>query len=252
MKPILFQIGPFPISSFGLFLLLAFVVSIVLARRRAAPLGIDPSQMLDIALYMIIGGIVVGRLGYVVANLPTFAQDPVRIVTIWHDSGLVFYGAVLGGGAVAVLYARRRQIPLRRFLDVFAPPLAAGYAVAMIGALLHGLYLGRPTTVPWAGQMGFDQRHPVPMDILIASVGTYIVLRVQEHRAMCAGTWFFLWLAWDDRSRFAVEFFVESPAVVGAFTLAQATNVLAAAVGIAGLVVVGRPPPGPVPQNPTS
>src|SRR2546425_820503 len=99
MRPILFQIGPFPISSFGLFLLLAFVVSIALARRRAAPLGIDPSQMLDIALYMIIGGIVVGRLGYVVANMPTFAQEPVRIVTIWQDSGLVFYGAVLGGGA---------------------------------------------------------------------------------------------------------------------------------------------------------
>src|SRR5207249_4902677 len=150
MRPILFQIGPFPISSFGLFLLLAFVVGIALARRRAAPLGIDPSQMLDIALYMIIGGIVVGRLGYMVANLPTFVQEPVRIVTIWQDSGLAFYGALLGGGAVAALYARSRQILLRRFLDVFAPPLAAGYAVAMIGALLHGLYLGRPTTVPWA------------------------------------------------------------------------------------------------------
>jgi len=250
MKPILFQIGPFPISSFGLFLLLAFVVSIVLARRRAAPLGIDPSQMLDIALYMIIGGIVVGRLGYVVANLPTFAQDPVRIVTIWHDSGLVFYGAVLGGGAVAVLYARRRQIPLRRFLDVFAPPLAAGYAVAMIGALLHGLYLGRPTTVPWAVQMVFEQRHPVPMYLLIASVGTYIVLRVQEHRAMGAGTLFFLWLALHAVTRFAVEFFVESPAVVGPLTLAQATNVLAAAVGIAGLVFVARPQPEPT-QSPT-
>src|SRR5437016_13831498 len=98
MRPILFQIGPFPISSFGLFLLLAFVVSIALARRRAAPLGIDPSQMLDIALYMIIGGLVVGRLGYVVANLPTFVPDPVRHVTIWPDSGLAFYGPLLCGG----------------------------------------------------------------------------------------------------------------------------------------------------------
>src|SRR2546428_9318035 len=89
MKPILFQIGPFPISSFGLFLLLAFVVSIALARRRAAPLGIDPSQMLDIALYMIIGGIVVGRLGYVVANLPTIAHEPAPTVTIRDDSGQI-------------------------------------------------------------------------------------------------------------------------------------------------------------------
>src|SRR3989475_12602534 len=122
MKPILFQFGPFPISSFGLFFLLAFVVSIALARRRAAPLGIDPSQMLDIALYMIIGGIVVGRLGYVVANLPTFVQEPVRIVTIWQDSGLGFYGAVLGGGARAGVYARSRPIPPRPFRVVVAPP----------------------------------------------------------------------------------------------------------------------------------
>src|SRR5213594_1351424 len=207
MRPILFQIAPFPISSFGLFLLLAFVVSIALARRRAAPLGIDPSQMLDIALYMIIGGIVVA------------------------------------------LYARSRQILLRRFLDVFAPPLAAGYAVAMIGALLHGLYLGRPTTVPWAVQMVFEQRHPAPMYLLIASVGTYIVLRFQEHRTTGAGTLFFLWLTLHALTRVAVEFFVESPAVVGPLTLAQAANVLAAAAGIVGLVVVTRPQPEPAPTE---
>src|SRR2546427_9732575 len=104
MKPILFQIGPFPISSFGLFLLLAFVVSIALARRRAAPLGIDPSQMLDIALYMIIRRIVVGRLGYVVAHLPTFLQEPGRIVTSWQDSGLAFYRALLCGRGGAARY----------------------------------------------------------------------------------------------------------------------------------------------------
>lgn len=252
MKPILFQLGPFPISSFGLFLLLAFVVGIALARRRAVPLGIEPSQMLDIALYMIIGGIVVGRLGYVVANLPTFVREPLRIVTIWQDSGLVFYGAVLGAGAVAVMYARNRQIPIRRFLDVFAPPLAAGYAVAMIGALLHGLYLGRPTTVPWAVQMVFEQRHPTPIYLLIASVGTYIVLRVQEQRTTGAGTLFFLWLTLHAVTRFAVEFFVESPPVVGPLTLAQATNILAAVAGVAGLVIVGRPQPEPVTPTPAS
>ncbi len=251
MRPILFQVGPFPISSFGLFLLLAFVVGIAIARRRAAPLGIDPSQMLDISLYMIIGGIVMGRLGYVVANLPTFAQEPLRIVTIWQDSGLVFYGALLGAGAVAALYARARQIAVRRFLDVFAPALAVGYAVAMIGALLHGLYLGRATTVPWAVQMVFEQRHPTPIYLLIASMGTYLVLRAEEHHTPNAGTLFFLWLLLHAVTRFAAEFFVESPAVVGPLTLAQAVNVLAAAVAVASLLI-GHPEPEPVPQNPTN
>jgi len=251
MRPILFQLGPFPISSFGLFLLLAFAAGIAMARRRAAPLGLDPSQMLDLSLYMIIGGIVMGRLGYVAATLPTFAQAPLRILTIWQDSGLVLYGGVLGGGAVAALSARARQIPVRRFLDVFAPALAVGYAVAMIGALLHGLYLGRATTVPWAVQMVFEQRHPTPIYLLIASVGTYLVLRAEEAHAPTPGTLFFLWLLLFAVGRFAVEFFVESPAVVGPLTLAQAVNVLAAVVAVAGLLL-GRPEPEAIPQNPST
>jgi phosphatidylglycerol:prolipoprotein diacylglycerol transferase len=251
MRPILFQVGPFPISSFGLFLLLAFAVGIAMVRRRAATLGIDPSQMLDISLYMIIGGIVVGRLGYVVTNLGIFTAEPLRILTIWQDSGLVFYAALVGGAPVAYQYARPRQIPLLRFLDIFAPALAFGYAVAMIGALLHGLYLGRPTTVPWAVQMSFEQRHPTAVYLLLASLGTYIVLRAQERRMAAAGTLVFLWLLLHSVSRFVVEFLVDSPGIVGPLTLAQAVNLLVAVGAAAGLVTFNRAEPEAIPHPPT-
>jgi phosphatidylglycerol:prolipoprotein diacylglycerol transferase len=251
MRPILFQVGPFPISSFGLFLLLAFAVGIVMARRRAGSLGIDPSQMLDIALYMIIGGIVVGRLGYVVTNLGTFTAEPLRILTIWQDSGLVFYGALLGGALVAYQFSRTRQIPLFRFLDIFAPALAFGYAVAMIGALLHGLYLGRPTTVPWAVQISFEQRHPTAIYLLLASLGTYIVLRAQERRTAVAGTLVLLWLLLHAVSRFVAEFLVDSPAIVGPLTFAQAVNLLVAVCAAAGLVTSNRAQPEAMPQPPS-
>src|SRR5712692_7309863 len=251
MRPILFQVGPFPISSFGLFLILAFLVGIVMVRRRAATLGINPDQMIDISLYMIIGGIVGGRLGYVVSNLGTFAQEPLRIITIWQDSGLVFYGALLGGALVAFWHARARQIPLLRFLDIFAPALALGYAVAMIGALLHGLFLGRPTTVPWAVQISFEQRHPTAVYLLFASLGTYIVLWAQERRTAAAGTLIFLWLLLHAVSRFVVEFFVDSPAIVGPLTVAQAVNLLFAVGAAAGLLNVNRAQHEAVPQPPT-
>src|SRR5438552_2061391 len=180
---------------------------------------------------------------------PTPVHPPARVLALPQHARIAAHGPRPCGGAVAALYARCRQIPLCRFLGVFAPPLAAGYAVAMIGALLHGLYLGRPTTVPWAVQMVFEQRHPAPMYLLIASVGTYIVLRFQEHRTTGAGTLFFLWLTLHALTRVAVEFFVESPAVVGPLTLAQAAKVLAAAAGIVGLVVVTRPQPEPAPSE---
>lgn len=240
MKPILVQLGPFPISSFGLFLLFAFLVGIAVARRRGRALGIDPSHMLDIALYMIIGGIVVGRLGYAAANWPTFAQAPLSILTIWKDSGLTFYGALVGGLIVAALYARARRIPLRQFIDVFAPALALGYAVAMIGALLHGLYIGRPTGVPWAVSMFLDRRHPTQVYLLVASLGTYLVLRTQERLSPAPGVLFFLWLLLFSLARVAVEFFVEYPTVFGPLTLAQVINSGAAVVAVIGLATSAR------------
>jgi hypothetical protein len=96
MKPVLFQLGPFPVSSFGVFLLLAFVVGIVVLRWRTKGLGWDAGEVLDLSLYTIIGGVVGARIGYVLVNLPDFAGDITRVVTIWKDAGLTFYGALVG------------------------------------------------------------------------------------------------------------------------------------------------------------
>ncbi|HEY3248380.1 MAG TPA: prolipoprotein diacylglyceryl transferase family protein [bacterium] len=242
MKPILVQIGPFPVSSFGLFLILSFVVGIAVARRRSARVGIDPSQMLDIGLYMIIGGIIVGRLGFALTNLQMFAQAPLSILTIWKDSGLTFYGALIGGLLVAAAYARSRRIPLRALLDVCAPALAVAYAVAMIGAFLHGLYLGKPTDAPWAVEMLLDRRHPTQLYLLLASLGTYQILRAQERQEAPAGVLFFLWLLLFSLSRVAVEIFVESPTVLGPLTMAQVANLAAALVAVVGLLLSTRRP----------
>lgn len=246
MKPILVQIGWFKISSLGVFLLLAFLVGIAVARRRGQRLGIDPSRMLDLSLWMIIGGIVVGRLGYAIANWPTFADSPLSIVTIWRDAGLTFYGALIGGLLVA-RYARARTIPMRQFMDVFAPALALAYAVAMIGALLHGLYLGRATDVPWKVTMPLvlDPRHPTQIYLLLASLGTYQVLRVQERQSPPPGVLFFLWLLLFSLARVAVEFLVESATVLGPLTLAQVVNVAAAVVALIGLFISARRTPEP-------
>lgn len=242
MRPILVTLGRFPISSFGLFLLLAFLVGIAMARRRGQALGIDPSQMLDISLYMIIGGIVVGRLGYVLADINTFVARPLSILTIWRDSGLTFYGAVVGGLLIAWYYARQRGVRLAQFMDVLAPALAVGYAVAMIGALLHGLYIGKPSGVPWGVTMFLERRHPTQIYLLLASLGTYAVLRAQERLSPAPGLLFFLWLLLHAVARVGVEFFVEAPALIGPFTLAQFVNAGAIVIALVGLALVGRRP----------
>ncbi len=246
MKPILFNLGPVPITSWGVFLLLAFAVGIAIARRRGQAIGIDSASMLDLCLYMIIGGLVVGRLGYVLANFPKFVGNLISIVAIWRDAsngGMVFYGGLLGAILIAAAYARRQRMPLFKLLDLFAPALAVGYAVAMVGALLTGLYLGSPSGVPWA--LDYAQgtaRHPTQIYLLAASFGSYLVLRAQERHGAPAGVLFFIWLLLFSLGRIAVEVFVESSPVLGPLTLAQVVNILAAVVAVIGLTFVARRP----------
>jgi phosphatidylglycerol:prolipoprotein diacylglycerol transferase len=254
MKPVLITLGRFPISSFGLFLILAFAVATAIARRRGRAVGIEPPQMLDIALYMILGGIVAGRVGYILSDPANFLSRPLAILTIWRDSGLTFYGALVGAVLVAWSIAGRRGLRLTRFLDVFAPALAVGYAVAMIGALLHGMYMGKPSGVPWSVTMFLEQRHPTQIYLLLASLGTYAVLRAQERTGPAPGVLFFLWLLLHAVARFAVEVFVESRAVLGPFTLAQVVSAGVAVVALIGLALSGRgsPEAAPLPEVPST
>lgn len=243
MKPILVQLGPIPIQSFGLFLIIAFAIGIAMARRRAGAIGISPSQMLDIALYMIIGGIGLSLIVGAAMNFREVVQAPLRVFSVIGPSGPGFYVALVGALVVAAAYARSLTLALRRFLDVISPPIAVGYAIAMIGALLAGtIYPAKATDVPWAVTVVFQQVHPVPIYLMLASLGTYLVLRAQERAEPQPGVIFFLWLLLFAVARLAVEFFVDSARILGPLTIAQVISAVAAIIGLVGLVVSNRRP----------
>ncbi|MDR7482763.1 MAG: prolipoprotein diacylglyceryl transferase [Armatimonadota bacterium] len=254
MQQILYDVWGVPISAFGLFLLLAFFAGIVVARRVAhARLGIEPTQTLDLALYAIVAGIVGGRIGFVLANLEAFAGEPRRILTIWRDGGLVYYGALAAGLLLARLYTRRWPASFGALLDAYAPALVLGYGVAMIGALLHGLFPGKPTGVPWAIELFLERRHPTQIYLAVAAAAILVILRGQRDQALADGTLFVLAVFLQAVARFFVDVFVEAPAVAGPLTLGQlASGTVALASGLLLLWLQRRAPAlgaEPTPQS---
>jgi phosphatidylglycerol---prolipoprotein diacylglyceryl transferase len=250
MKPVLFQIGRFPVSSFGVFLLLAFVIGILLLRARTTRLGWDVGEVLDLSLYAIIGGVIGARIGYVLVNWRDFAADPVRVLTIWRDAGLVFYGALIGGGIVAWLYGRRRGWSLGQIADAASPGLALGYGIAMIGTLLYGLNYGRPAVLPWSVHLFGEPRHPTQMYLLVAAVAICGILVWREKRPHTPGRLFWEFVVLYALARVVVEVFMDSPRVLDSLTLAQAVNILAAVLAGIVWVILGRRLPAPSPGAP--
>jgi len=149
MHPILFHIGPFALHSYGVFVAMAFLSAMGLALREAGRVGEDPEKILDLCFYVLVAAIAGSRILYVVVNWPTFEQDPVEIVRIWHG-GLVFYGGFIGAFIAAWWYIRSKKLSFLKTADILAPSIAFGQFVGRIGCFCAGCCYGKPSNLPWA------------------------------------------------------------------------------------------------------
>lgn len=201
MHPILAEIGSLPIRSYGLAMAAAFLIGILVARRRARRAGVDPDLIIDLAFFVIILSVAGARGAYVLNRWTWYAAHPSQIVRIW-DGGLALYGGVVLGVITGLLFFRRRGIDVWRGADIVAPSLALGVAIGRIGCFLNGCCHGRACDLPWAvtfppGSYADNvfrggAVHPTQIYASLAAVVFFLVLLAVERRKPFEG--FLLWL----------------------------------------------------------
>ncbi|MCI0371255.1 MAG: prolipoprotein diacylglyceryl transferase [candidate division NC10 bacterium] len=149
MYPVLFQLGPLSIRSWGVLVILAFFVGTRVAAAEARRKGLEPDLVHDFSLWGLLGGVAGAHLYEVLLLDPAwYGRHPVQILTRWQG-GMALCGALLGGTVAAILFTRRRRIGFWRFADVLAPGLILGQAFGRLGSFLDGEAYGVPTTLPW-------------------------------------------------------------------------------------------------------
>ena len=126
-----------------------------------APLSVADYD--DFVLWVTLGIIVGGRLGYVLFYNPGyFASHPAEILQLWNG-GMSFHGGFLGCVAAAVLFARSRGIPFLSLGDVSCAVAPIGLFLGRLANFVNGELWGRVTDVPWAmifPNAGTMPRHP--------------------------------------------------------------------------------------------
>ena len=184
MHPILFELGPLSLRSYGLLVALAFYSGLQLARWAAHRRGISDVFILDLCLVLILSGLLGARLFYVALNATYFLSKPWDIFKVW-EGGLVFYGGFLGAAAAGVFFARLRHQSVGIVADCIAPALALGQAVGRLGCFFAGCCYGRPTTHFWAIQFK-DPAALAPLGIDLHPVQLY---ESALCLALAAGLW---------------------------------------------------------------
>lgn len=235
MRPILFTLFGFPIRSYGVFIAVAFVAALWLARWVARRRGRSYEPAIeDFALWAFVSAIIGARLWEVAFSWDYYGQHLSEIVMIWKG-GISIQGAIAGGLVAGIFFTRSRKLPFWDFADTMAPALLLGQGIGRLGAcLLNGDAYGKPTGSSFGliyqpGTPAYETFGAVPLWPAEAFEGLWdlaamwIVLRLLK-RERPAGTAFLVYMILYSAGRFSLEFLRADSLMVVGLKAAQITS----------------------------
>ena len=183
-QPILLHLGSLQIHWYGLTLALGALAGWLLSRWLAKRDGIDQRRFDDLSMWLLIFGLLGGRLYHVLNELPYYLDHPGQIIAIWQG-GLAIHGAIIGGLLTVIIYARQQKLNPWKLVDIIVPGLALGQAIGRWGNYFNQELFGRPTNLPWGipidithrptGYEAFQFFHPT---FLYESLGSLVIVGI--------------------------------------------------------------------------
>ncbi|MCH7706635.1 MAG: prolipoprotein diacylglyceryl transferase, partial [Chloroflexi bacterium] len=104
--------SPVLLSWHGFLTFVAVTVAVVLVARWGRRQGIDGDTIYDVAVWVIIGGIVGARGVHVIDRWDFYGQNPGQILAVWQG-GIALYGAILFGFLGGAVYVWGGQLLAR-------------------------------------------------------------------------------------------------------------------------------------------
>lgn len=138
---------PLLLTGYGIFAILGAAIGTYLCVRSARRLGFPAFDSFAASALGVAFGLLGAKLLFLLVSIPRIREE--GIAPFLAHGGLVWYGGVLGGGAVVIAYLRAYRLDIASFADAAAPALAVGHALGRIGCFMGGCCHGAPTTLPW-------------------------------------------------------------------------------------------------------
>lgn len=162
IDPIAISLGPIAIRWYAL----AYIAGLLLGWRYCRRLAGRPPERLsvraidDFLVWVALGVILGGRLGYILFYKPGYyLANPLDVLFIWQG-GMSFHGGLLGVAVAIVLFARKEAAPVLAVADIVAGATPIGLFFGRIANFVNGELFGRPTELPWG--VVFPHGGPVP------------------------------------------------------------------------------------------
>lgn len=214
----LLHIGPITIYSYGLMMALGMIAAVWLGMRRCPARGLNKDEIFNMGFVGIVAGVIGAKLTYYIVELPAIIADPSMLLDV--TSGFVVYGGIIAGVLIPAIYAKAKNLPFLKYLDVAAPSIALAQGFGRIGCYLAGCCYGCATD-SWIGVV-FPAGSLAPAGVsliptqLISAIGDFaiagfLLLYARKDKERPTGTVMGWYMVLYSVGRFIIEIFRNDP-----------------------------------------
>jgi prolipoprotein diacylglyceryltransferase len=169
------QIGPLALQTPGLVIILGLWIGLTLAERISPEFKANPNVYFNLALTVMISGILGARLIYAARYLDVFKTTPLNLFSL--NPGLTDPIGGIGAGIVAALiFINRKKMSIALTLSAFTPLFAVMMVALGLSQLASGDAYGIETSLPWGIEIWGAIRHPTQIYYSLTSLAILIII----------------------------------------------------------------------------
>lgn len=257
LNNVAFQIGDFSVYWYGIIITCGIVMAFLYAAFRGKYENVSFDDLIDIAIWTVILGILGARLYYVLTSLDMYIPEPfnlwefIKNVFNIRQGGLAIYGGIICGILGIVLVTHKKKINTLKLMDMAGPGVMLAQAIGRWGnffnAEAHGgivaegspLYFLRMGLLPNEdSSTTMYYYHPTFLYESLWNITGFVLINLVYKKKRFNGQVACMYLSWYGFGRMFIEGLRTDSLYVGPFRISQVVGALCFIV-FGGLLIAG-------------
>ena len=249
MNPVIFSVGNFEIRWYSVILLVAFFIGCFFINREAKRFDISKDFMFNMLFWALIFGIVGARLYYVIFDWSYYSRNIGEILKVWNG-GLAIHGGIIAGLLTILVYTKKYNLRLVRYLDFIVVGLIISQSIGRWGNFFNAEAHGLATSLEHLRNLHIPEFIINGMKIngvyytptflyesILCFIGFIIILILRRGKYVKVGTPTALYLVIYGIIRFFIERSRTDSLMFVGFKIAMIVSVIMIIVGIVMLII---------------
>ena len=243
------NLGNLPLTLPGIITAVAVIAALIYAYFTVTKSGVSLSNFSNIAIFGLVGGIIGGRLYYLLAAFDRYKGKPFIDIFKFWDGGMAIYGAIIGGALATLIVCKIKKIGTMKMYDAAMPALLLGQVIGRLADFFGGTSYGLPVekgSLLYSLRMAiypniigdsFEYVHPIFLyESVWNLIGLVIISVAFFKKKNFDGQIFFMYLAWYGFGRIFTEILRADSLYIGSVRISLLLGCLSFFAGVALLI----------------